>query len=541
MHQKEMLMNFKKNWYLPLSAFSFFFLQSTITLSHVLAIIVAILLVSLIACNVTSIYENIKDCKNKRLKIFSILTTLGICLWGQTYNYKIWQNSLELQTIQSYVSIDLSACISILFAVLSFVFVYICVFYFWKKINLIINSAIEGINKKEQILYIILFLCVCIFVSYIFLKTDAFYGSNKFFDVIYTSDSSALVQHNAFLSLLYSENDLRQPLFAVFAAPFVGAAYFVGSFFSFPIQVLFMNYTQIAMLIFSNFILTKIMKLDLVKRVSFMLLSCCSYTFLLFVLMMEQYITAFFFLMLFLYQISENKNDFMLFSAASGTLLTSAVLLPLMSRKRPLKVFKAWFKDMFFYGISFIIVMMLFCRLDIFLDFFTNVGAIKGFTGSHLTLIDKLIQFNSYMSNCIFAPKAGIDFESYKHVSWQLENLANFDTIGIILFIIILLSVFLNRNKQITKIAFTWFIFSFITLCLCGWGTSENGLILYSLYFGWPIIVLLFLFFEKIIDIFHNKILFLGISIIGCFSLLYFNIPGILSMIDFAITYYPLN
>lgn len=541
MHQKEMLMNLKKNWYFPLSAFSFFFLQSTITLSHILAIVVAVLLVSLIACNVTSINENIKEYKNKKLKLFSIFTALGICFWGQTYSYKIWQNSLELQKMQSYVLIDLSACISILFAVLSFVFVFICIFYFWKRIHRIINNAMEEINKKEQMLYIILFLCTCTFVSYIFLKTDAFYGTNKFFDVIYTSDSSALVQHNAFLSLLYSENDLRQPLFAVFAAPFVGAAYFIGSFFSFPIQVLFMNYVQVAMLLFSNFILTKIMKLDSVKRICFMLLSCCSYTFLLFVLMMEQYITAFFFLMLFLYQISENKKDFMLFSGASGTLLTSVVLLPLMSKNRPLKAFKAWFKDIFFYGISFIVVMLLFCRLDIFLDFFTNVGAIKGFTGSHLTFIDKLIQFISYMSNCIFTPKAGIDFESYKHVSWQLENLSNFDTIGIIIFSIILLSVFLNKKKEITQIAFAWFIFSFITLCLCGWGTSENGLILYSLYFGWPIFVLLFQFFEKAIDIFHNEILFLGISIIGCFFLLYINIPGILSMIDFAITYYPLN
>ena len=79
-----------------------------------------------------------------------------------------------------------------------------------------------------------------------------------------------------------------------------------------------------------------------------MLLSCCSYSYLLSVIMMEQYIVAYFWLILFIYLYCENEGHFgrIVLWGAGGTLLTSMILLPLSSEHSPVSEFKAWFTDM---------------------------------------------------------------------------------------------------------------------------------------------------------------------------------------------------
>jgi hypothetical protein len=80
---------------------------------------------------------------------------------------------------------------------------------------------------------------------------------------------------------------------------------------------------------------------------------------------------------------------------------------------------------------------------------------------------------------------------------------------------------------------------SFLVLCLVGWGTAENGLILYSLYFGWAYFCLAFLAVEKLFTAWpfgRNAVLSLAIA-----ALAYVNIPGIVDLIQFGIQYYPVN
>ena len=55
----------------------------------------------------------------------------------------------------------------------------------------------------------------------------------KYVDVIYTLDSGVLVKNNAFLYIDMAENDLRQPLFGLFALPFSVLAKFISLFFKF--------------------------------------------------------------------------------------------------------------------------------------------------------------------------------------------------------------------------------------------------------------------------------------------------------------------
>ena len=78
-----------------------------------------------------------------------------------------------------------------------------------------------------------------------------------------------------------------------------------------------------------------------------------------------------------------------------------------------------------------------------------------------------------------------------------------------------------------------------IMLLILGWGTAENGLILYALYFGWAYLVLLFQLVEKIETTLRIKYLTVVCGIAASGGLLVLNIPAILEMISFAIAYYP--
>ena len=78
-----------------------------------------------------------------------------------------------------------------------------------------------------------------------------------------------------------------------------------------------------------------------------------------------------------------------------------------------------------------------------------------------------------------------------------------------------------------------------VILLLLGWGTSENGLILYGLYFGWAILMLLFQLIEKLGETLKLNILLPLVSLLCAVILLYWNVPSILEMVQFAIQYYP--
>ena len=78
-----------------------------------------------------------------------------------------------------------------------------------------------------------------------------------------------------------------------------------------------------------------------------------------------------------------------------------------------------------------------------------------------------------------------------------------------------------------------------IMLVGLGWGTKENGLILYALYFGWAFLVLLFQLVEKIEKKMNVKYVLPLISVFSAVVLGVINVPAIIEMVNFAITYFP--
>lgn len=541
----ELLANLRRNWYFPISALAFFCLSTTLSLGYVIGLLIAFLMAMLISTQIPSIWEMTKN-SNIVLRLISLGTAIGICFAAQALFYNAWIESSKIQALNAMIpiAVNFPIIISILAAAISFFFVYCCVLAFWNNITEILrkHKIFDEIRTFEWIIYGVMFILTLSFMVYSLSQSQAFYGTEHPYDIIYTSDSPYLVKGNVYLSLTNPENDLRQPLFAVFSAPFAGIPYLLARLIGAPAstQAILINSIQVLLLFISNLILAKMLRLDAIKRTCFMMLSACTYTQLLFTLMMEQYVVAFFWLILCMYLIVEKQQpDRIVLWGAGGTLLTSMILLPFMSTESPIKSFKDWFWDMVKYGMEFVTLILFFCRFDVIFSMISKITQLSRFTGKTVTLVDKIYQYTEFISNCFLAPNAGVNTTAVDYVSWQLDVATDISFVGIIILVLAIISTIWNRDKKSSLLAAGWAAFSVVMLLGLGWGTLENGLILYALYFGWAFLVLLFQLVEKVEMKLNIRFLIPAFTVCIVVALLIINIPEIMEMLNFAITYYP--
>ena len=488
--------NFKRNWWFPISGMALFCLNASPTFNYCYGIIISSILSVFISSRIISIKKIIEK-PNLIICILSILTSMGICLAGFVSFYENYHSSALIQYIGSVLSlpIDFAFFAGVFGAICAFWFSYVCLLIFYKKLTEMFykTRVFDSLNTIEKTCYLIIILVTVAFVSNSFLKSEAFYGTEVLFDIIYTSDSPSLIKENVYLFLTQDQNDLKQPLFAVFSAPFMGIPYLFSVFFPPAIKAILLDIVQIVLMVFANYLLSRIMNLSALKRICFMIISSFSYTYLLFSLMMEQYIITYFWLVLFLYYVLKNEktNRFAIWGAG-GTLITSMVLLPLLAKHNPFKKFKKWVNDLIYLRSEFLVVLFFFCRFDILCDMSYNMVRMSRFAGKNIQLIDKVLQYFAFIRSCLIAPNAGIDFYTEEHISWQLREVTSMDWIGFTIFVLVLVSSIVNRKQKSSNLFTGWVIFSIFMLVFIGWGTAENGLILYALYFGWAYLLLLF-------------------------------------------------
>lgn len=538
--------NRKRNWFFLVSALAYFCLSLDNKMGYILGMVIAMGFFCFAAGQIPSVW-NMLSRDSRKVRLFYGLTAAGICLGGQSYFYRQTQKLLMPQWDMLF------GILSFVGAIFAFYFVYVCVTVFWRTMAKAVSGSdlCKAITRGEKITAAVLFAALAALVIFAFSQSEAFSGTEHLhtmleteflYDILYTSDSAALLRENAFFALTHPQNDLRQPLFAVFAGPFLGIPYLLGRVVPGAeiLQAVMLMLGQLLMLLAANWMIAKAMNLSPAKRICFVVLSSCMYSNLLFSLMMEQYIVAYFWLAFCVYQICEKgRPDRIALWGAGGTMLTSLIFLPAMSEKHPVKQFKSWFGDMVKYGLEFVGLMLVFARFDVFTKFLTKPKMITGFALPNLTVLDKLCQYTEFVKNCFAAPKAGINLTMKPHASWQLEPITALNWVGIGIFALVIVSAVWNWKNKSSRIAAVWAGFSVLMLLILGWGASENGLILYSLYFGWAFLTLLFQLVDKIEQTLRIKHFAVVCSILASAALLAVNIPAILEMIGFAITYYP--
>lgn len=546
---KSVFENIKSNILLILSSFAFMGLNIQLSRNGIFSLLLSYILIVFVFSQVTGIFQKIKAIP-VAIKIYSFVSSVGICYYARKVFVGDISSSSLLRRVCEKINIDqtillrwLSAIIALFAIIAVFVLVSLLINYLIEKLKTVFRS----LSQIELIIYSILTIALLGFVCYVFFGSNAFWGTKLNYDIIYTSDSPSLVNSNVYLRLYHGENDLRQPLFAVFAAPFVGFGYALSvplSHINPVFTPLFMNVIQVLMLVTANLMLAKIINLDTVGRVCFMLFTSVTYTTLLFSVMMEQYIVAYFWLIFVIFSYIEYKKATVIsLSAAGGTLLTSMVLIPTAyeneQRNNTCKI-RSFVTAIEKGLLGFLVMLFAFGRLDILLSFSEKTTQLSGFAGGE-NIVGRSKQYLSFISSCFISPNAVIDKTTYDHISWQLSKsiITQINIIGIIIIALCLVSFIVNRKNMLTKISALWVCFSVILLCIVGWGSAENGMILYSLYFGWAFIVLLFQLVNWCSEKMKFKYFTPIISSIAIIALALLNYQGIRALLSFAFTYYP--
>ena len=249
---------------------------------------------------------------------------------------------------------------------------------------------------------------------------------------------------------------------------------------------------------------------------------------------MEQYIIGLFYLILTIYLFYECKNEVnYMYLGAVSTLLTSGILFPFISR---FKNWKYWLKNIFKCFIAFAGLVIIFGQLSQVFDIADNMKNLMSFSGEKLEFTDRIMQYLAFVKSIFIAAPANFMLDAVGHFpSYRLYSVVGYSFVGIFILLLCLISVILNRKNKIAIVSGLWILFSFILLCVVGWGTAENGLILYSLYFSWAFIVLLYLLIDKVIK--NTKIKCL-VVIFACLFLCVINIPEYINIVEFVIEYY---
>ena len=147
---------------------------------------------------------------------------------------------------------------------------------------------------------------------------------------------------------------------------------------------------------------------------------------------------------------------------------------------------------------AFFGVMILSGRLTTFLDIPTYIEGYGYYAGGNVPLLSKLMQYVNFAGACLLAPASGVDFTTYRHVSWQMLPVTGWSVVGVIVILLALGGILLSFKDRFTRLCAVWLAFSFLLLGLVGWGTIDNGLMLYSLYFGWAFVSMAFRFLARV-------------------------------------------
>ena len=541
---KPSIHNLLKNSYIPISGAAFLCLvvpQSPVCL---IGLIVSFTIICYCVSRIES-FKHFINCDSVLLKVCTLLSSAGICWSYQKIFYNTWSTSSKLSIIKKMLQFesDLSLIISVFGALIAFIFVYSYLMTVYKIIIGYLHkwNIINKLTCLEKILYICLFALCCVVMSVVFSRTVAFYGSPNNFNLIYTSDTNYIVRKNAYLNIYQSQNDIKQPLFAVFAMPFLGISSLIINLFNLNStwSAVLMNIPQIALLIISSILVSELMQLPSASRICYIILSFSTYTFILAVFMMEQYIISVFWLLLLMTYISKSgQSNRILLWAAGGSMVTSLICMCYTSHGINRTDCSNWIKRVFASFLGFGILMLAFGRLDIFYDLAESVTVFSAYTGKDVSFSSRLFQYTSFIKDCFIAPEAALNLTFEDYPTWQMLPKTHIDIMGSVLFLIAGITSITDKSRA-CRIAGLWVLFSVCMLLLFGWGTSENGLILYSLYFSWAFFVLIFKCILKVCEKMNLSGLAIPFSIICCIVMLCNNVPEIIKMIKYAIDYYP--
>lgn len=374
-------------------------------------------------------------------------------------------------------------------------------------------------------------------------------------NLLFTADTQFIIDTDAYNNINAKENDIRQPLFGLFALPYTIVPKLISDITFDEIYPFLIAIVQGFMVFVTIILLEKIMKLQGIARLLFMLFLTFTYPTVLFLVNMEQYVIHVFYLVLFIYMVlNKIKDKDLLYIMATGTLITTGILFPLLGEK---KNFKESIKNIFFTFLKFAAILIITGKIILYTpeQLKGQIDNLSIYTSGASEAIDYATQANMYTNfalNTVIAPQIKseegllaskvmvrdnltVRIVAYNYKVQQTENTST-NVCGLLILVMVVLGFIFNRKDAFCKICFTWVLFSVFLLLIVGYGASENGFILYSYYFSWAFVCLIFRLFELLLKKWPKiKNTIYTVAII---PMAIINFYGIYQLIIFGIQYY---
>lgn len=349
-------------------------------------------------------------------------------------------------------------------------------------------------------------------------------------DVFFHTDS-AYIGTDAFWRFSMIENDIRNPFFAVFSLPFSMLSMMLSDYLFFIPRAydVALNVMQLGLLALSIVMMAQMLGLSATNKKLFYWFMSCSFVYVMFAFIREQYIFSVFFAMAAIYWFVKykNKTNFW-FVAAAGSMITSGVLLPLICKTRDLKTWLESFKNVSLVVLTVAVISGQFKVIVKGLD--RSKVLLSTYGGAGISFFDKFKQFLYFIRSIFVSPRAvTIDHGNYH--SYQLPIINYISWMGLALLIVALAGTWMFRKNLFVRICAIWMLFASIILLIIGWGAKENSMLLYGLYFGFGFLVPVFMVMVR----FNKSLLFY--SILAIMTIV--NIKGFVGMMQFALQYYP--
>ena len=189
-------------------------------------------------------------------------------------------------------------------------------FIFYSKLYEFLYRKLKEIFKEmSKRNKIFLGIVSILFITYIvasFINCKTFITNSKpGNDWIYTSDTMTFLRNDAWILNSNGQNDLRQPLFSIFASVFVAPIMTIFDLFSYSIYPAAYTYaiTNVLLMIITGYIISSWVTKEESKRTGFMALYFSTFPFLLFSVMIEQYPVAVFWLVIFIDEYIKKKQN----------------------------------------------------------------------------------------------------------------------------------------------------------------------------------------------------------------------------------------
>ncbi len=430
-------------------------------------------------------------------------------------------------------------------------FAFCAVRYFYALLQPVVSDIAADFTRTEYWVLAGVSLVFMVAVGVLFVKTNAFAHPWLECDLLYSSDSGACINYQSYFRLGGIENDIRSPLFALFSAPFLGIPYLVSLLI--PVanaRALVLTMAQVPFHIVTWYLIIRIIpNLKLGQRFSLLALALVSYSGLLFAFFPEQYIFSVFWIALFLYRyIMQNRREDFLLLGAAGTMITSAAFALLPDPDPAKRSIGSRIKAVLVTGVKGLSLLLAFGCSDVLLSY-QHVSHLLNYTNVVGSFLQKLMQFSVLIGSAFFAANASPvvltpEINEWNEIAngsmvWRENPVVIFSIAGLVIAVLAIIGFVLNRKQLLAKISVLWCAFAFVVICFFGWGTRENGMFLYTKYFGWAFFVLVVFLVQKIASWLHLETRTAPLYWAAAVGLVLYNLPQLQALLNFALTYYP--